>query len=214
MFSHLPDSGICTFIFHQHLRMPENHGFHFFQIWLWFFFPSLHPVQNLPENPRIPLCAPTNHDAVAASHLHKLPCSLRRSHISISNDWNLHRFFYLTDNVPVRFSTVILLSGPAMHRYRCCSCAFRNSCNLHCIDMLIVKSFSNLYGYRFFDGFCSFTDDLFHQLRIFHKGRTFAVASYFRHRASHIDIQNGKWTVLYLFRHLTDDIRIGTKQLK
>ena len=90
----------------------------------------------------------------------------------------------------------------------------RDPGDLHGIYMIVVKTFADLYCHRLLYGLHNSTDNLVHQFRILHQGRTFAVFHHFRNRTAHIDIQYGKGTLFDPFRHLAHDLRIGAEELQ
>ena len=165
-------------------------------------------MQNLLKNPWISLGSTPDHKAVTPGLLFHPNHILCTENIPISNDWNGHSLFHLPDDIPVCFSGIILLSRSSMYSNSRHSTAFRNLCNFHCIDMFLVKPFSNLDSHRFFHCFYKFGQNLLHQFRILHQCRAFPVIYYLRHRTSHIKIQNFKRAFLNLCRHCSQNIRI------
>ena len=95
-----------------------------------------------------------------------------------------------------------------MNRDRCRSTVLDDLCNLHRIDMILVKSFSYLYRQWLVDRLCHRRHDLADQFRILHQCGSLAVIYHLRHRASHIDIQDIKRFFFDLFCHLAHDLRI------
>ena len=152
MLAHLPDAGIFALVFQLQCRMAQDQ------------FPLL-PVRgsrgdravckvgyHFPEDPGIALRRPTDHDAVTAGLVQNGFRFLGAVHITITNDGDLHRILHLCDDVPVCLSTVILGSGPSMHRHRCHTAGFRDLSDLHGIDMVIIKTLPDLHGHRLVDG--------------------------------------------------------------
>ena len=81
-------------------------------------------------------------------------CRLFIHYIAISYYGNIYSFFNCLYNRPVSLTGIILLSCSSMYGYCFCSCFFCNFCDLHCINMRIVKSFSDLHCHRFLYCFC------------------------------------------------------------
>ena len=77
-----------------------------------------------------------------------------------------------------------------------------------CINATVIKSFSYLHSDRLINCLHHCTDDFINQLRILHKCRAFSIAHNLRHRTSHINIHNIKWTLFHTFCHLTHNLRI------
>ena len=80
--------------------------------------------------------------------------------------------------------------------------------------MGLVKALSDFYGNRLIHCFYQTAQNRFHQLGIFHQGRAFPVVYHLGYRTAHIDVQNGKGTLLYPLRHLTDNLRVRAEQLQ
>ena len=166
------------------------------------------------KNPGISLSATANHKTVTAGlFLHGNDISGIQN-ITVSNHGNLYRIFYFCNNVPVCLSGIKLLSGSSMHSHSRRTGCLRNLCNLHRIYMGIIKSFSNLYRYRLFNGAHCFFHDFSHQFGIFHQRGTFTVIYHLWHGTAHIDIQNIKVSFFDSLGLLRNTIRIGTKQLQ
>ena len=100
----------------------------------------------------LPSCRPADHDTVAAGLVQNGFRFLRAVHIPVADHGNLHRILHLCDDIPVCLSTVILGSGPSMHRHRCHTAGFRDLRDLHGIDMVIIKTLPDLHGHRLVDG--------------------------------------------------------------
>ena len=169
---------------------------------------------DLFEDPWISLCTTSDHKTVTSGLFFHTNHILRTQNITVSDDRNGYCLFYLTDNIPVRFAGIILLSGSSMYRYRRHATAFRDFCDLHGIDMFLIKAFSNFHRHRFFHRFYHLGQNLFHQLRIFHQCRSLMVIHHFWHRTAHIEIKDLKGTLLDLRCHSCQNIRIWSEQLQ
>ena len=101
-----------------------------------------------------------------------------------------------------------------MHCHSTGSGFFDNLRNFHRIYATVVKSFSDFYRHRLFNCLYQRIYNLIDQLWLFHQCGTFPVFYYLRHRTSHVDIQKRKRPLFNLFCHLTQDLRIGSKQLQ
>ena len=165
-------------------------------------------MQNLLKYPWISLCSPGNHKAVTSRLFLHGNHILRRQQISVSNHGNGYRLFYLTDNVPVCLSGIKLFSCAAMHSHCCRSRILCNLCHLHCIHMIVIESLSDFYSYRFVDCLYCLSDNLPCQFRVLHQRRSLTVIHNFRHRTSHINIQQIKRTFLDFMRYIRNYIRI------
>ena len=165
-------------------------------------------LDHLRKDPRISLGSPGDHHTITAGFFHHGICTLRAGHIAVSNHRNGNRLFYLTNNLPVCFSAVILLSCPSMDCNGCCPRIFCDLRHLHCINAVVIKAFSYFNCHRFPDCFDHSTDNFMCQLWIFHQCRSFTIFHDFRYRTSHINIHNIKRSFLDPLCHFTHNLRI------
>ncbi len=208
MLADLTDTDILSFKLQHHPGMTQNHLCHLRCRRLLQMLSRFKIMQDLPENPRISLCPPCNHEAITSGLFFHGNHILRRKQISVSDDRNLYGFFYLTDNVPVCLTGIELLPGPSMHSNCCRTGGFCNLCHLHRIDMLVIKPFADFYRNRFFDRFYRLFNNLSCEFWIFHECRAFPVVHNLWHRAAHIQVKNIKWAILNLMCNLSNNIRI------
>ena len=166
------------------------------------------------ENPGIPFSGPADHDAVAARLIEQCLRFFRGIHVAVSNDRNGNRLFHLADDLPVRFTGIILLPRPAMNGDGSRSGGFQALRHLHGVDAVLGKSFPDLHGHGLFDGLRDTLHDFSRKGGIFHEGGAFAVVDDLRHRTAHVDIQDIKGQILNRSRHLRHQLRLRAKELK
>ena len=128
--------------------MTKKHGNHFFlcrAFWDWL------PGKccfHFPENPRISLCTSGNHDPVTAGIVPHLYSIFPFKNITVTDNRNRDCIFYITNDVPVCLSCIILDSCPSVNGNCRRTIFFHNLSKFRRIDMISIKAFSKLYGNR------------------------------------------------------------------
>ena len=193
--------------------MPQDHLCDFFECRLRQMFAGLKVMQDLPENTWITLCAARNHKSIASGLCLHRDHILRRQQVSVADHRYWNRFFYLPYDIPVRPAGVELLTRPPMHRNCCRTRILCNLGHLYCIDMLIVKAFSDFDRDRLVDCLYRLTDNFTCKLRILHKCWALTVVHDLRNRAAHIQIQDIERAILNLMRNVWNNFRIRAEKL-
>ena len=161
----------------------------------------------LPEDPRIASGSPADHNAVAAGLLHHVQGVLHASDVPVSDDRDAHRLFHLPDDVPVRFSGIVLLSCPPVDCHSSGPRVLDDPGNLHRVDAGVVKSLPDLDGHRFPGRFHCPGHDLVDKPGLLHQGGALPVLHHLGHRAAHVDVQDLEGQLLQGFGLLADHIR-------
>ena len=194
--------------------MAEDHLVQLPAIWACRNFAIFQRCQNFPENPRVALCATSDHNAVAAGLLKQPQRACRVHDIPVPDNRNFYRLLYLCDDVPIRRSGIILLPRPAVHRNSRSAGFLRDFCHFNRIDMRIIETLANFYRQGLLNRFCRFFYNFSRQQGIFHQGTALAVVDHLRHRTAHVQIHHRKRTFFNSSCHLADDIRIRAEQLQ
>ena len=194
--------------------MPNNHLVQLPAIWACRNFAVFQRCQNFPENPRVALCAASDHNAVAAGLLKQPQRACRVHDIPVADNRNFYRLLYLCDDVPIRRSGIILLPRPAVHRNSRSAGFLRDFCHFNRIDVRIIEALANFYRQGLLNRFCRFFYNFPRQQGIFHQGAALAVVDHLWYRTAHIQIHHRKRTFFNSFCHLADDIRISAEQLQ
>ena len=193
--------------------MAKHHFLNLLHRWLWFYLSGFLIIQNFRKQPRISLYSATNHNTIATCFFYQFFCFFRRRYITISNNRNGHCLLYLSDNIPICLSGIILLSCSSMYSNSCCPCIFQNLCNFYCIYTVFCEAFTDFHSKGFFNCPRHLIHNLMHQLWIFHKSRAFSVIHHFWNGTSHVDIQNIKISMFNLLGNFCHQIRLRAKKL-
>ena len=172
--------------------MPNNHLVQLPAIWACRNFAVFQRCQNFPENPRVALCAASDHNAVAAGLLKQPQRTCRVHDIPVADNRNFYRLLYLRNDVPIRRSGIILLPRPAVHRNSRSAGFLRDFCHFNRIDVRIIEALANFYRQGLLNRFCRFFYNFPRQQGIFHQGAALAVACYFGRGAAHVDVYEGQ----------------------
>ena len=213
MLTHLTDSREFTFQFDLHSCMAKDHFADLIPGWPRKQFSCCKIMVHLTEDPWISSHGTADHYAIAACFFYQGFCFLWRIHITVSNDRDRYSFFDPVDRIPVRLTSIVLLSCPSMDCNCCRTGIFDDLCNLYRINRISFKSNTDLRCDRFLYCVRNFGHDLSDQIRVFEKCGTFAIIDYLRNRASHVDVQNVKRLLLNAFCNLCHQIRFASKNL-
>jgi len=85
------------------------------------------------EDPGIGHRRASNHDSITASMFLDEADILNCAHIPISDDWNGNRLFYFGDGIPIRISSISLVSGSPVNRDQSPTVVFDDPRNLKII---------------------------------------------------------------------------------
>ena len=145
---------------------------------------------DLPEDPWIAERPAPDHHHVAPGLVHHAHGVLHAFYVAVADDGHLYGFLHLTDNIPVRRRLIHLCARSAMHANGVHARIFAIFCDLHCVHAVFVPALTNFHRYGQVDRIFHGTDNVPTQRRLFHQGAAAVIARNFRHRATHIDINN------------------------
>ena len=188
--------------------MTQHHICHLFQRRFLVKDSLLQIINDISEQPWVASGASGCHNGITSGLFNHPLCILRGKNVAISDNRNLHGFFYPADDLPIGLSAVILFSRSPVDSNSRSAIGLRNFGHLYSIDMIIIKTFSDLDRHRLVNGFHQTSDDPACQLRLLHQCGPFTVIDNFWHRTSHIDIQHIKISVCNHSCRFRHDIRV------
>src|SRR5437773_10189875 len=107
---------------------------------------------DLPEDPRITECRSTDHNTVATRFAEHAGGVLGCQHVPIADDWNLHRFFYLADDVPIGLPAETLSSSATMYSDCLYANAFSSTRKGNSRQSVRIPPGPHFHGDRHIDG--------------------------------------------------------------
>ena len=208
MLAHFPNALIFTFVTDMHLGMTQHHICHLFQRRFLMKDSLLQIINDISEQPWVASGTSGCHNGITSCFLNHPPGILRSKDITISDHRNLHCFFYPADDLPIGLAAIILFPGSSVNSNCRSAIGLRDLSHLYRIDMVIIKTFSDLDCHRLVNGIDQTSDNPARQLRLLHQRRSLTIVDNFRHRTSHIDIQHIKISVCDHSGRFCHDIRI------
>ena len=175
--------------------------------------PGLQVLPHLPEQPRGPQGAPTDHDEIAAGGFVQGLGGFGAHHIAVANDRDGNRVFHLADDLPIHRGSVHLLPGPAMNRHGISPGGFGHLGKFHGVDVAVIPALAELDGDRDAAGLLHRAYNAFGPVRLQHQGAAAAVAGNFGGGAAHVDIQPGGGILLGQLGRARHGLRFIAKKL-
>ena len=150
--------------------MPQNHCRTLRQCWWRQLLPRMQPVNQLRENPWIPLRTAPDHHRIRPRDLEGTFEIDRTADIPAHNDGNPDRTLHCGNRCIVRVAAVELLARSSVHGDGIHADCLRHACDFHCVARGIVPTEPHLHRERQTRRTANRRQNLLRPLRVTHQG--------------------------------------------